>query len=157
MNHFLWLLLLPALCFAQVASTRVSPYDFQCQDSAGAKISDHQRFDSAFVACLNAPNGAYVQGGRYRITKIVVGPSGTAKLDWIAPTQDTAGKPVSITGYRIHYGVKSDELIQVVQIVPATTYTFSGLAPGTYYFAVRALAANVAESDLSNVAAKTVS
>jgi len=57
-----------------VTSTRVSQFDWQCQDAQGNRISDHQRFDTAFVACLNSPDGVYVQGGRYRINKPVVQP-----------------------------------------------------------------------------------
>jgi hypothetical protein len=51
------------------APTRVSTYDWQCQDANGVKLSDHQRVELAAFACLNNPAGAFVQGGRYRINR----------------------------------------------------------------------------------------
>ncbi|MBL8268482.1 MAG: fibronectin type III domain-containing protein, partial [Steroidobacter sp.] len=49
-------------------------------------------------------------------------------------------------------------LTQSVQVanVGITRYTFDNLAPGTYYFAVRAYTANGTESNNSNVASKVV-
>lgn len=52
-----------------LAPTRVTTYDWQCQDASGNRISDHQRSDLALIACINASNGAQVQGGRYRINR----------------------------------------------------------------------------------------
>lgn len=148
---------------AQVTSTRTTTYDWQCQDSAGARISDHARFDTAFVACLNAPAGTFVQGGRYKITKVVVTPqppatTGSATLSWTAPTQNTDGSSLTnLGGYRIVYGTSATAMTQSVQLSnPAlTSYIVSDLAPGTWYFAAIALTA-AAQSDQSNLASKTI-
>jgi hypothetical protein len=51
------------------APTRSSAFDWQCQDASGAKLSDHTRFDTAFVACYNNPAGDHIQGGTYRLNK----------------------------------------------------------------------------------------
>lgn len=61
----------PAIVHAQtiVTPTRTSSYDWQCQDKDGNKLSDHQRFDTALVACLNNPQGDHVAGGTYRINR----------------------------------------------------------------------------------------
>lgn len=144
---------------AQVTSTRISAYDWQCTDAAGAKISDHQRFDTAFIACLNAPNGVYVQGGRYRITKTVTPPvtppaGNSATLSWVPPTQNTDGSAAVIAGYTIHYGTSPDALTGAVSVT-ATSYEFTNLSVGTHYFAVRAVA-SYGVSDLSNMASKVI-
>lgn len=51
------------------APTRVTTYDWRCADASGAKISDHTRFDTAFITCLNDAKGFEVVGGRYRINR----------------------------------------------------------------------------------------
>lgn len=159
-------LLVVGVSHAQVSSTRVTTYDWQCQDAAGVKISDHQREGSAIVACVNASNGAYVQGGRYRINKSAPAPTptpapalGSASLNWTPPTQNTNGTALTnLAGYRISYGTSATALTQVVQVAnpSAVSYTVTGLAPGSYYFAVRAYTSGGTESALSNVASKTV-
>lgn len=85
--------------------------------------------------------------------------TGTASLSWIAPTQNTDGSSLSnLAGYRISYGLSADELIQTIQIEnsAATAYTVGNLAPGTYYFAVRAYTSLGTESANSNVESKVV-
>lgn len=140
-----------------VPPTRVTAYDWQCQDSSGARISDHQRVELAMVACLNNSAGAFVQGGRYRINKVVV-VNGSATLSWASPTQNTDGSALTnLAGYRIIYGTSASALTQSIQVMnPAvTTYIVSNLAPGTYYFAVIALTPS-AESAPSNTASKSI-
>lgn len=85
-------------------------------------------------------------------------PAGTASLSWTPPTQNTDGSSLTnLVGYRIHYGTTPDALNQTIQVANPgiSSYTVTGLAAGTYYFAVRAYADGVA-SDLSNVRSKVV-
>lgn len=149
--------LFAGVALAQVSSTRVSDFDWQCADAAGVKISDHQRFDTAFVACLNAPNGAYVQGGRYRIDRSAAA-AGTATLNWTPPTTNTDGTALTnLAGYRISYGASAAALTQTVQVAsPAVVRYTLTLSPGEYFFAVRAYTSNGTESALSNVISKVV-
>src|SRR5688572_23653721 len=51
------------------APSRISPYDWACLAADGAVLSNHQRFDTAFVACYNNAQGAEIVGGRYRIAR----------------------------------------------------------------------------------------
>jgi len=84
----------------------------------------------------------------------------TATLSWDAPTANTNGTALTdLVGYRIYYGSSPEELKQSVQIgtVGLQTYVIDNLDPGTWYFAVMALASNGAESALSNVVSKTIS
>ena len=63
-----------------------------------------------------------------------------------------------LAGYRIYYGSSPQDLSHTVQIksVGQQTYVIEGLEPGTWYFAVEAVAANGGQSRLSEVAVKTI-
>lgn len=170
-NAIMWLLValgwgcaLVGLAHAQTieAPTRVTPYDWQCQDEAGNRVSDHQRFDTAFVACYNDQNGARVQGGTYRLNKPTAAPppaTNTALLSWTPPATNTDGSALTnLAGYRIHYGTAPGAMTQTLQLdVPgATAFEVANLATGTWYFAMRAYTSAGAESVLSNIATKVI-
>lgn len=85
--------------------------------------------------------------------------SGAASLEWMPPTQNTDGSALTnLAGYRIVYGKTAAQLTQTIQVANAgmSSYVVDNLAPGTYYFAVRAYTSNGAESADSNVVAKVV-
>ena len=85
--------------------------------------------------------------------------SGTATVNWTPPTQNTDDSPLTdLAGYRVLYGRGADALDQSVPITNAglSTYTVDGLAQGTWYFAVVSVNQVGVESDLSNVAMKTI-
>jgi len=84
---------------------------------------------------------------------------GSATLSWTAPTQNTDGTQLTdLAGYKIYYGTTSGQLTQVISInaTGSTTYVVSGLASGTYYFAVTAYASDGTESAQSDVGSKTI-
>jgi hypothetical protein len=83
---------------------------------------------------------------------------GQAILNWVPPTTNTDGTPVSLAGYKILYGASAASLTYTVLVnVPAATaFTVADLAPATYAFAVRAVAPSGIESANSNVVTKTV-
>jgi len=84
---------------------------------------------------------------------------GTVTLSWIAPTGNTNGTPLTdLAGYHIHYGTSQDNLTKVIDLAGTgtTEYEVSGLAPGTYYFAVSAYTAMGTESAQSDVGNKTI-
>jgi hypothetical protein len=84
---------------------------------------------------------------------------GVVSLSWTPPTRNTDGTSLTnLAGYRIHYGTSPTALISTIQLANAGTsaYTISGLAPGTYYFAVRAYSSSGTESSNSNVGSKVV-
>jgi hypothetical protein len=84
---------------------------------------------------------------------------GTATLSWQPPTQNIDGSPlVDLAGFRIVYGKVADNLDQVVSIPnPAiTSAVVESLTTGTWYFAVKAYTAANVQSDLSNLASKTI-
>ncbi|HKE94046.1 MAG TPA: putative Ig domain-containing protein, partial [Povalibacter sp.] len=84
---------------------------------------------------------------------------GSASLSWSAPTQNTDGSTLTnLAGYRIVYGTSATALTQTLEVSnpSVTTYVIEGLAPATYYFAVRAYTSNGGESVNSNVASKVI-
>jgi hypothetical protein len=87
------------------------------------------------------------------------GGPGTAALSWEMPTRNTSGGPLTdLAGYTILYGPSPQAMNQFVQItdVGTTSYTVSGLAAGTWYFAVLSYTASGADSALSNLVSTTV-
>ena len=85
--------------------------------------------------------------------------SATATISWTAPTENTDGTPVTdLAGYEIFYGTSPSELTNTVTVAGAATTTFeiSGLAEGTYYFAVVAFNSAGLGSDQSNIADQTI-
>lgn len=85
--------------------------------------------------------------------------TGSATLSWTPPTQNTDGSQLTnLGGYRIYYGTNANSLTQTVEISNASvsTYVLSNLSPATWYFAVKSRTAAGVESDLSNVASKTI-
>lgn len=96
--------------------------------------------------------------GPFTITVSDVG-TGTATLSWTAPTQNSDGSTLSnLTGFRVMYGRTSSNLDQQVAVdnPSISTYVVENLSSGTWYFAVVAVNAAGATSQLSNTANKTI-
>ena len=74
---------------------------------------------------------------------------GSATLSWTAPTLNTDGTALTdLSGYTISFGTSSTELAQSITIdsPAATSYTFTGLAAGTWYFEIAANASDGTQS-----------
>ena len=83
----------------------------------------------------------------------------SVSITWIAPTQNTDGSAVTdLSGYRVLYGTSASALDQSVEVAGSSTTgrVISGLAPGTYFFAVAAVNTSGVASDPSNAASMTV-
>jgi Fibronectin type III domain len=83
----------------------------------------------------------------------------SATLSWAAPTENTNGTSVTnLAGYHIYYGTDASDLSQSVEVAGAqtTSFTITGLSPGTYYFAVNAYNNLGMDSDMSNVESTTI-
>lgn len=75
-----------------------------------------------------------------------------ATLDWLPPTTNADGSSLSdLAGYVVHYGTRSRVYTSQVSIgnPGLTSYTLSGLVPGTYFFALTAVDDNGNASALS--------
>ena len=85
--------------------------------------------------------------------------SGSATLSWIPPTQNLDGSPITdLSGYHIYYGTNADDLTTSITVNggSSSTYTVSGLSPGTYYFSVVAYNAEGVDSPQSNLESKAI-
>ena len=84
---------------------------------------------------------------------------GNATLSWQAPTTNTDGGALTnLAGYRIYYGTSASNLSTTIQLtgVGIQTYVIDNLTPGTWYFAIRAVASTGVESALSDIVSKTI-
>lgn len=82
-----------------------------------------------------------------------------ARVSWVPPTartDETPLPPEEIDGYRVYWGETEATVTENSVGTTETTYTVTGLAPGTWYFAVRAIDTNGLVSDLSTIATKTI-
>jgi hypothetical protein len=85
--------------------------------------------------------------------------SATATLSWTAPTENTDGTPITdLAGFRILYGTKPSELTKTITVegAHARTLEISGLAEGTYFFAVVAYDSAGLDGDQSRLANQTI-
>jgi Fibronectin type III domain len=83
----------------------------------------------------------------------------TAQLTWVAPTLNTDGTPLTdLSGYTISFGLSPTSLSQSVNVTDpsATSYTVTGLSPGTWYFEISAYSSAGTQSAPSNTASKTI-
>jgi hypothetical protein len=85
--------------------------------------------------------------------------TGSATLSWVPPTQNVDGSPITnLAGFKVNYGQSATNLDRTV-VIPSpaiSSTTIEQLAAGTWYFAVKAYTAANVESDLSNLAQKTI-
>lgn len=84
-----------------------------------------------------------------------------AALSWTPPTTNTDGSPLTdLGGFRIMYGRAANEAALdtsvYLQNPAATSWNSPALAPGAWYFGVKAFNAMGLESALSNIATKTM-
>jgi len=86
-------------------------------------------------------------------------PQGSATLSWSPPTSNVDGTPVTnLAGYRVKYGQQASNLSETLSIPSPgiTSVVIENLSTGTWYFAVSAYTTANIESDLSNLAQKTL-
>lgn len=90
--------------------------------------------------------------------EVVATATGSATLTWDPPTQNTDGSPVSLKGYKIHWGTALGNYSNTVTVdnPGLSSYVVDQLTPATWYFVVTAVSTNGVESDFSNVASKQV-
>ncbi len=85
--------------------------------------------------------------------------SGSATLNWSAPTENTNGTPLTnLAGFHIYYGTSPSSLNNSAQVASAsaTSYTINNLAAGTWYFSINAYTSAGVESAVSNIASKAI-
>jgi len=135
--------------FAPVLTWSTNPVAASCQASggwSGTKAASGTQTLPAISASTN-----------YTLT--CTWGTGSTTVSWTAPTTNMDGSTLlNLAGFRVYYGTSSTALSSSTTIDDMTrrSATISSLAPGTWYFAVRAFNSSNAESNNSNVATKTV-
>ena len=109
---------------------------------------------SCFIVLLASCGGGSSSDSK---SPFIGGGTGEAVLSWSPPTTNTDGSPANLLGFRVYAGLAPTSL-QLALFVSAidTTAIVSGLATGTYYFALTAVGISGAESALSNIEKKTI-
>ena len=90
---------------------------------------------------------------------VLQAPTGKATISWTPPTTNVDGSALTdLANYRIRYGRSSSALDQTATVgnPGLTSYTVESLSQGTWFFGVVAVNSNGVESDLSDVASKTI-
>jgi hypothetical protein len=85
--------------------------------------------------------------------------TGSSTVVWTPPTANTDGSALTdLARFKVLYGTSATSLTRTVVVDDPTRRqtVISSLAPGTWYFAVRAVKSNGVESTNSNVASKAV-
>jgi hypothetical protein len=122
--------------------------------------SGHPAWDGEKLASGTQQLPTITLSGTYPLTLSCVWQGDdTARLSWTPPTQNTDGTTLTnLAGYRLHYGRSADALTNTLEISNpgVSTYVLEELAPGDWFFAVRAYNTLGAESALSNIARKTM-
>ena len=75
------------------------------------------------------------------------------------PTENTDGSQLTdLAGYHIYYGTSAGAWTSTITVLDAaeTSYVVSGLASGTYYFAIVAFNSEGVDSADSNMGSKTI-
>ena len=125
---------------------------------SGTPVAANVGAYAGIVISADDGHGATSSLSPFSIT--VAGPgNGTAELTWAAPTHTTAGAPLSnLSGYRLYYGPSQSEMTRTLDFADAskTSHTMSGLASGTWYFAITATTSAGTESAFSNIGVKTI-
>jgi len=108
---------------------------------------------------ISASDGQYSSSLPAFDVTVMPDTKGSATVSWSPPTSFEDGTPIAnLAGYRVVYGLSASELSQGVAIASAdiTSATIEDLAPGTWFFAVKAYTTANVESNLSSVASKTI-
>ncbi len=95
----------------------------------------------------------------FSITVAPAVPTGSATVSWSPPSTFEDGTPIAnLAGFVVAYGPSPGDLSNEVEIPSPsiTSAVIEALAPGTWYFAVKAYTTASIESDLSTVAYKIV-
>jgi hypothetical protein len=85
--------------------------------------------------------------------------TGNAVVNWVPPTQNTNGSPLTdLAGIKIYYGTSSSNLSQMVQVssTGATATTIPNLTSGVWYFGGVSYTTGGTQSAMSSVVSATI-
>ena len=120
----------------------------QCEASGHAEWSGPQPSSGTRVL------PPITMSGTYALSLVCSSPGDTtADISWTNATQNTDGSELTdLASTRIHYGRAAGQLVESVQVDPATTqHSIPDLAPGRWYFSLRHVNSTGVESELTPV------
>jgi hypothetical protein len=85
--------------------------------------------------------------------------TGVATLDWMPPTQNSAGSILTnLAGYTVYYGTSPSNLTQSVKVTNPglAAYTVTNLTSGIWYFAITSISADGVESTRTGTVSATI-
>ena len=85
--------------------------------------------------------------------------TGSATLNWVDPTKNTDGTPLTnMAGVKIYYGTSASNLSQEVTVsgVGLSSYTISNLTAGTWYFGAVAYTTTGMQGAMSTIESKAI-
>ena len=133
----------------------IDPTDGRIVGTPG--VNDVGVYESITIRVADAAHTSATQP--FSITVLGEAGSGVASLQWDRPSSKFDGSPLDdLAGYRILYGRNSDDLDKSVLIGNATTtsYEFSTLSSGIWYFAVVAVSSCGLEGPPTTIASKSI-
>jgi hypothetical protein len=115
-------------------------------------------YDDVIISASNGQYSSALPG--FDITVSGSAPStGSAVIDWVPPTENTNGSPLTdLAGVRIYYGTSATNLSHMVQISSKTqtSYTLGDLTAGTWYFGGVSYTTTGTQSAMSRVVSMSV-
>ena len=133
----------------------IDPQDGRITGTPG--VADEGVYESIVIAVADSAHKT--ESAPFSITVMAEVASGVATLRWEAPPSKLDGAPLDdLAGYRILYGRSADNLDQSVLIDdPAiTSYEFTALQKGLWYFAVVAVNSGGLEGPPTVVMTKSI-
>jgi len=101
--------------------------------------------------------GCGIEKDRGNSTPSPAAESGSVTLSWKAPETDASGSTLNnLAGYKIYYGMSSNNYTRSIDVGSLTNIVISNLSPGNWCFAVTAYNASGIESKYSNEMCKTL-
>jgi hypothetical protein len=122
-------------------------------------VSQSGNYNSIIISASNGQNSSALPAFTVTVTAATNGTNGAATLDWVPPSTDTKGDPLTdLAGIRIYYGTSAANLAQMVQVASATATntTIGNLTAGTWYFGSVAYTTTGTQSAMSGIISKNV-
>jgi hypothetical protein len=116
--------------------------------------SQEGSYGDIVISASNGTSSASLPAFNVAVTSSTPPTTASATIDWVPPTKNTNGSPLTdLAGVRIYYGTSAANLTKMVQVASntQTTTTISNLTAGTWYFGGVAYTTTGAQSTMSTV------
>jgi hypothetical protein len=116
-------------------------------------------YNNIIVSASNGQSSSALPAFSVTVKSATSGTTGAATLNWVPPTTDTKGDPLTgLAGIRIYYGTSPSKLAQMVQVAgaSASSATIGNLTAGTWYFGGVAYTTAGAQSAMTGIVSKYI-